>query len=50
MRRRPLHLARVRSGGTHHAYRVTELLGEFFDEVTEFRKDQFFHGQAHRIL
>lgn len=26
------------------------LLGEFFDEMTEFRQDQFFHRQAHGIF
>lgn len=26
------------------------LFGEFFDEVSEFRKDQLFHGQADRIF
>lgn len=26
------------------------LLGEFFDEMTEFWQDEFFHGQAHGIF
>ncbi len=45
----PLHL-RSQGQDSRFTNDASRLLREFFDEVAEFGKDEFFHGQAHGVF